>query len=120
MRSRSLLISIALSAKATGARANNSPANISASERTRNTTRARAHGLFPVLERVGIKPSPVSCPRIVLQQGKKIMILPNAVDLQIAARPAFALEAGLLEHRRGSEVVRQAGGLQPMQAERHE
>ena len=62
----------------------------------------------------------VSRSRIVLQQGEKIMILPNAVDLQVAARHAFALEARLLEHARGGQVVRQARGLQPMQAERAE
>ena len=48
------------------------------------------------------------------------MILPEAVDLEIAARHTFALEAGFLQHARGGIVVRQACRLQPVQPERDE
>src|SRR6185295_1316902 len=55
--------------------------------------------------------------QVVLQQSKQIMVLPNAVDLEIAARAPLARKSGLFQDARGGNVVRQTGGLEPMQAQ---
>src|SRR5262249_35594542 len=45
------------------------------------------------------------------------MILPRAVDAQIFARVAFALESGPLEEANRGHISRDASGLQPVQAQ---
>ena len=59
-----------------------------------------------------------SCPRVALEQGEQDMIAPRAVDLEIAARVALALEAVALEQRDRGLVVGNAGGLDAMQPQR--
>src|ERR1700719_4492029 len=58
--------------------------------------------------------------RIVLDAGIEQMILPDAVDAEVLPRIAFALEAGFLQETDGRHVGRDAGGFEPVQAQRHE
>src|SRR3977135_3422988 len=123
MRSRSLAMAMALSAWAAGTCANRKPTSAQASRRACAGLHAHARSLFSALPRFRIKLLPSYArlgPRIVLRQGEEIVILPKAVDLEIAARHSFALEAGLLQHACGGGIVRQAGRLQPVQPERDE
>src|SRR5262249_35028447 len=87
------------------------------------TTARPAPGVMPMRARtarpcraLSSPPCRASCPRVVLQEGEEIVILPGAVDLEIAACRAFTREAGLLQHALGGVVVRQACRLQPVQA----
>src|SRR5262245_57255239 len=58
--------------------------------------------------------------RVSVEQRVKQMILPNAVDSQIATREPFALETGLFQQSDRGRVARDAGRLEPVQFERVE
>src|SRR5262245_39491167 len=54
---------------------------------------------------------------VVLQQGKQIVVLPDTVDLEIAARAPLARKSGFFQDARGGNIMRQTGGLEPMQSQ---
>src|SRR5262245_21018445 len=58
--------------------------------------------------------------RVSVEQRVKQMILPNAVDSQIATREPLALETGLFQQSDRGRVARDAGRLEPVQFERVE
>ncbi len=58
--------------------------------------------------------------RIGFEERVEKMILPDAVDAEVGARKAFPLEPDSFQQFDGSFVVRQAGGLDPVQAQNGE
>src|SRR6476661_3817524 len=90
--------------------------------RCQDATCPRSRALNPTV--------PPSCPalsplralaaHIGVEQRVKQMVLPDAVNSQIAARQAFALESRLLEKLDRGRIGRKAGRLEPVQLERVE
>src|SRR3546814_1121258 len=52
---------------------------------------------------------------LLAQQREQPVVLPLAVDLQVAPRQALLAEADLPQHPLAGDVVRQGGGLDPVQ-----
>src|SRR5262249_34825250 len=119
-RSASGLTSMALSARAGPACASRRQAAMATRPSARTATAVARLTPAPPLGDIAIPCAVTSEPHVILQQRKQEMVLPDAIDLQVAPRRAFPAEAGLFENPRGGTVVGQAGRLEPMQAERAE
>src|SRR5258707_5400054 len=54
---------------------------------------------------------PTSAAKILMQQAKQQMVLPDAVDAEIAPRQPLAAEAAFLQHPDRGRIGRDAAGL---------
>src|SRR5882762_1567004 len=81
--------------------------------------RQARHRFVDALDRRGTRLTRLSlgCTTVAAQNRKKQMILPFAFDAEVFAGVSLLLETGSGEQRSAGGVCRQAGGLDPVQAE---
>src|SRR5450631_658042 len=56
-------------------------------------------------------------PKILMQQAEQQMVLPDAIDEEIAPRQALAVETALLQYPDRGGIAGNAGGLDAVQVE---